>query len=72
MRQLMLLDKSLEHEKQKIAEKVLIAPEDATKVEFNDHLEEVLPQNQEKAHAFFIIVPDRKEIPSVGLVVRLV
>lgn len=54
----MLLDKSLEHEKQKIAEKVLIAPEDATKVEFNDHLEEVLPQNQEKAHTFFIIVPD--------------
>ena len=48
-RQLKLLEKSFELEKQKITEEVLIAREDAKRVDFNNYLDEALPHNPKKS-----------------------
>ena len=48
--QLKLVEKSFELGKQKITEEVLIGCEDATRVEFNNYLDEALPYNPKKSH----------------------
>ena len=52
-RQLKLLEKSFELETQKITEEVLVAREGATRVEFNNYLDEALPYNPEKKSCSF-------------------
>ena len=56
-RQLKLLEKSFELEKQKITEEVLIACEDTTRVEFNNYLDEPYHIIQKKVMWFLNMKP---------------
>lgn len=65
-RQIKLLEKAFELEKQKITEEVLIAREDVERVEFDNYLDKALPYNQEKSY----VVSEHKTRSGIDSAVR--